>query len=402
MFDFQKEVIINSNLLDDGVTPRFMALTRGKNITNDEGYNFTYNGKVSMFRVLRCADYKKEGLLEGVIYKTPGEKGKIASATFNVPKTEGTYRVVIGVTLIGKYLSDYAMPWSKFGKPVLAEFEVSAADLADAQKIMVKAIESAIPENYRYVRVSKSGADKVLVSCTDSHQVLAVAELQKQEDIDCPESCTEKQYVTVKEAVEVSKNKMEIGTAAWLQENLRFPSYPNLRYAALNEEEYPVNGGLYTQFSFLYCMPRKGLHGQGTVGQALKSITTHTFYVLSSLVDEFEADLKAVFGADSIKTISPDINNLIKIEFLNDSKISIADIDDEEADIKVNVSGPAINGDVTNFVEFSIKGDNSKYEIDNEGKLTVKAEQSAKVDDLITIVASYGGATAEKDFTVGA
>jgi len=195
---------------------------------------------------------------------------------------------------------------------------------------------------------------------------------------------------------------MEIGTAAWLQENLRFPSYPNLRYAALNEEEYPVNGGLYTQFSFLYCMPRKGLHGQGTVGQALKSITTHTFYVLSSLVDKFEADLKAVFGADSIKTISPDINNLIKIEFLNNSKISIADITDEEADIKVNVSGPAINGDVTNFVELSIKGDNSKYEIDNEGKLTVKAEQSAAVGDLITIVASYGGATAEKDFTVGA
>ena len=47
-------------------------------------------------------------------------------------------------------------------------------------------------------------------------------------------------------------------------------------------------------------------------------------------------------------------------------------------------------------------GDNSKYEIDNEGKLTVKAKQSAAVGDLITIVASYGGATAEKDFTVRA
>lgn len=389
MFDFQKEVIINSNLLDDGVTPRFMVM----------------DGPVKLFRVLRCADYRKEGLVEGVIYKTPAEKGQVASAAFNLPTKEGTYRVVIGITLIGKYLADYAMPWSNFGKAVLAEFEVSAEDLEktkELQEKMIKAIEMAIPENYRYVRVSKSSTDKVLVSCTDSHQVLAVAELQKQKDIDCPESCTEKQYVTVKEAVEVSKNKMEIGTAAWLQENLRFPSYPNLRYAALNEEEYPVNGGLYTQFSFLYCMPRKGLHGQGTVGQALKSITTHTFYVLSSLVDKFEADLKAVFGTDSIKTISPDINNLIKIEFLNDSKISIADITDEEADIKVNVSGPAINGDVTNFVELSIKGDNSKYEIDNEGKLTVKAEQSAEVGDLITIVASYGGATAEKDFTVRA
>lgn len=386
MFDFQKEVIINSNLLDDGVTPRFMAM----------------EGPVKLFRVLRCADYKKEGLLEGVIYKTPGKKGKVASATFNVPTDPGTYRVVIGVTLIGKYLSDYAMPWSKFGKPVLAEFEVSKADLADAQKIMVKAIESAIPENYRYIRVSKSGADKVLVSCTDSHQVLAVAELQRQEGIECPESCTEKQYITVEKAVEVSKNEMEIGTAAWLQENLRFPSYPNLRYAALNEEEYPVNGGLYTQFSFLYCMPRKGLHGQGTVGQALKSITTHTFYVLSSLVDEFEDNLKEVFGDDSIKIVSPDINNLIKIEFLNDSKISIVDIKGGKADIKVNVYGPAINEDVTNSVKYSIKDEGSKYEISSKGTLAVKEGQDAEVGDPITIVASYGGATAEKDFTVGA
>lgn len=383
MFDFQKEVIINSNLLDDGVTPRFMAM----------------EGPVKLFRVLRCADYKKEGLLEGVIYKTPGKKGKVASATFNVPTDAGTYRVVIGVTLIGKYLSDYAMPWSKFGKPVLAEFEVSTADLAKAQQIMVKAIESAIPENYRYVRVSKSGSDKVLVSCTDSHQVLAVAELQKQKDIDCPESCTEKQYVTVEKAVEVSKNEMEIGTAAWLQENLRFPSYPNLRYAALNEEEYPVNGGLYTQFSFLYCMPRKGLHGQGTVGQALKSVTTHTFYVLSSLVDKFEEDLKKVFGDDSIKVVSPDNTELINIEFVSALKVSVQDINEGKAIIKANVSGPAVS---PNLIKYSIKEEDSKYQIDNDGKLTVKKGQTAAESDKFTVKASYGNAVAEQEFTVGA
>ena len=61
MFDFQKEVIINSNLLDDGVNPRFMVM----------------DGPVKLFRVLRCADYRKEGLVEGVIYKTPAEKGQV-------------------------------------------------------------------------------------------------------------------------------------------------------------------------------------------------------------------------------------------------------------------------------------------------------------------------------------
>lgn len=386
MFDFQKEVIINSNLLDDGVNPRFMVM----------------DGPVKLFRVLRCADYRKEGLVEGVIYKTPAEKGQVASAAFNLPTKEGTYRVVIGITLIGKYLADYAMPWSNFGKAVLAEFEVSAEDLGktkELQEKMIKAIEMAIPENYRYVRVSAEDSDKVLVSCTDSHQVITVAELQEQRGISCPDSCTEKQYVTVDEAVEVTKNKMEIGTAAWLQENLRFPSYPNIRYAALNEEEYPVNGGLYTQFSFLYCMPRKGLHGQGTVGQALKSVTTHTFYVLSSLVDKFEEDLKKVFGDDSIKVISPDNTELINIEFVSALKVSVQDINEEKAIIKANVSGPAVS---PNLIKYSIKEEDSKYQIDNDGKLTVKKGQTAAEGNKFTVKASYGNAVAEQEFTVGA
>lgn len=386
MFDFQKEVIINSNLLDDGVNPRFMVM----------------DGPVKLFRVLRCADYRKEGLVEGVIYKTPAEKGQVASAAFNLPTKEGTYRVVIGITLIGKYLADYAMPWSNFGKAVLAEFEVSAEDLEKTKELrekMIKAIEMAIPENYRYVRVSAEDSDKVLVSCTDSHQVITVAELQEQRGISCPDSCTEKQYVTVDEAVEVTKNKMEIGTAAWLQENLRFPSYPNIRYAALNEEEYPVNGGLYTQFSFLYCMPRKGLHGQGTVGQALKSVTTHTFYVLSSLVDKFEEDLKKVFGDDSIKVVSPDNTELINIEFVSALKVSVQDIDEGKAIIKANVSGPAVS---PNLIKYSIKEEYSKYQIDNDGKLTAKKEQTAAEGDKFTVKASYGNAVAEQEFTVGA
>ena len=386
MFDFQKEVIINSNLLDDGVNPRFMVM----------------DGPVKLFRVLRCADYRKGGIVEGVIYKTPAEKGQVASAAFNLPTKEGTYRVVIGITLIGKYLADYAMPWSNFGKAVLAEFEVSAEDLGktkELQEKMIKAIEMAIPENYRYVRVSAEDSDKVLVSCTDSHQVITVAELQEQRGISCPDSCTEKQYVTVDEAVEVTKNKMEIGTAAWLQENLRFPSYPNIRYAALNEEEYPVNGGLYTQFSFLYCMPRKGLHGQGTVGQALKSVTTHTFYVLSSLVDKFEEDLKKVFGDDSIKVVSPDNTELINIEFVSALKVSVQDINEGKAIIKANVSGPAVS---PNLIKYSIKEEDSKYQIDNDGKLTVKKGQTAAEGDKFTVKASYGNAVAEQEFTVGA
>ena len=145
---------------------------------------------------------------------------------------------------------------------------------------------------------------------------------------------------------------MEVGTAAWIQENLRFPSYPNLRYDALNEEEYPVKGGLYVQYSFGYCSPRKGLHGQGTVGQALKSITTHTFYVLSSLADEFEKAITDAFGPEVIVDI-PDA--LFKITILNDADLTVADIDAGKVSIKQTISGPAISGDVTKDVTYAVE-----------------------------------------------
>lgn len=383
MFDFQKEVIINSNVLEDGVTPRFKAMT----------------GAVNLFRVLRCADYRKEGLIDGIVYKTMYNKGAAPSATFDVPTVAGIYRVIVGFSLDGRYLSDYAYPWYKFGKPVMAEFELDDSNLAEAQEIMIKAIEMAIPENYRFARITKEGSDKVKVSGTDSHQIIKVAELQKVVSLACPaDACHEVEYQLVAKAV-VEKNIMEVGTAAWIQENLRFPSYPNLRYEALNEEEYPVKGGLYVQYSFGYCSPRRGLHGQGTVGQALKSVTTHTFYVLSSLVDKFEEDLKKVFGDDSIKVVSPDNTELINIEFVSALKVSVQDINEGKAIIKANVSGPAVS---PNLIKYSIKEEDSKYQIDNDGKLTVKKGQTAAEGDKFTVKASYGNAVAEQEFTVGA
>lgn len=391
MFDFQKEVIINSNVLEDGVTPRFKAMTEA----------------VNLFRVLRCADYRKEGLIDGVVYKTMYNKGVAPSVILNVPTGVGIYRVIVGFSLDGKYLSDYAYPWYKFGKPIMAEFELDASNLADAQEIMIKAIEMAIPENYRFARVTKVDTNKVKISGIDSHQTIKVAELQLADNNGCPaDACNEWTYVTVFDALSKANrkdnyvpNEMEVGTAAWIQENLRFPSYPNLRYDALNEEEYPVKGGLYVQYSFGYCSPRRGLHGQGTVGQALKSITTHTFYVLSSIADEFETAIKEAFGDDSIKVVSPDNTELINIEFVSALKVSVQDINGGKAIIKANVSGPAVS---PNLIKYSIKEEDSKYQIDNDGKLTVKKGQTAAEDDKFTVKASYGNPVAEQEFTVGA
>ena len=99
-------------------------------------------------------DYVKDGLVNGVVWKTTGQRGSVAKAIFNAPNQKGIYRVIIGLSLDEKYLSDYAMPWYRFAKPVLAEFTLTDSNLSEAAKIMAKAIKLAIPENYEFLNFS--------------------------------------------------------------------------------------------------------------------------------------------------------------------------------------------------------------------------------------------------------
>ena len=71
----------------------------------------------------------------------------------------------------------------------------------------------------------------------------------------------------------------EFATGDWLIKNLRFPTHSTTGYYALAKDEAPIPGEIYTQFTFQYAVPRRGLSGMNAVGQRMMSVTTHTFYV---------------------------------------------------------------------------------------------------------------------------
>lgn len=293
MFDFQKEVIINSNVLDatngvDAATglpfPKFTAVANA----NDASKN--------MFRVFRCADYYSGGLVNGTVYKTAAVPGVLSTAVYTLPAptTPGVYRIVAGLSLVGKYLSDYSYPWYVVAKPTIAEFEVVAGMAqADIAAAAVKAVKATVPADYQYLTVSTNGTSTLTLTGTDDAQIFKVAKLQMVGPDAC--ACDDGIYVNVSDAV-ITNGHPAWGTGKWLQENLRFPSHQNLRYEPLNSEEMPIVGSDYTQYSFQYISPRRNLHGQGTVGQALASVTTHTFYVVKGLEAAFETALSTGFA----------------------------------------------------------------------------------------------------------
>ena len=74
--------------------------------------------------------------------------------------------------------------------------------------------------------------------------------------------------------------------------DLRLPSLEATRFTSPTLEEMPVVGGLYNQYTLEYCKDR-GILGTDAVGDDVTSITTHVFYVLSTLATAFEAAVTA-------------------------------------------------------------------------------------------------------------
>lgn len=295
MFDFYKEVIINSATLPESEGRD----TEGNLFKKFSGVDAS-GTKEAMFRVLRCADYVKSCVKDGKIYKTFGRKGSVAQAEFDltsIASTPGQYRILMDISLEGRYYSDYKYPWSEFHKLIMAEFEVTTdmGGTADkAAEAAVKALKAYVPSDYKYAVSMKAESGKVKVLCTDPYQVIKSAKIQKVEESGCYDGCSDKEYVDSAVVAVITKNVAPFATGEWLTENLRFPTYPNLRYASVNEDERPIPGATYVQYAFEYVSPRRGLTGQGTVGQSLTSVTHHVFYVLDSLATEFDKAISKI------------------------------------------------------------------------------------------------------------
>ena len=83
------------------------------------------------------------------------------------------------------------------------------------------------------------------------------------------------------------------GDTAWLINNFQLPTYVNTNWMALHQDERPVPGKLYNQFTLHAVADRGELTGMGAVGQKMASKTTHVFYVAADLSAAFEAEITA-------------------------------------------------------------------------------------------------------------
>lgn len=206
----------------------------------------------------------------------------------------GIYRLKLYIRLSGSQNSYYSNDFVFKGKPFVYEFRItsgstSATDVAKEIKRVIDKIQAFYGD--KYIRTEVKG-DKLIIHGVDEYQLFTEAKIQKLNTA-ANNPLTNEVYEDIIEGT-ITKSIEGFGTYTHILKDLRLPTIEARRFEAVNQEELPIPGMKYNQYTIYYTVDR-GLFGGAAVGQQVTSKTTHVFYVLESIAAEFEAAL-AVLG----------------------------------------------------------------------------------------------------------
>jgi hypothetical protein len=89
-----------------------------------------------------------------------------------------------------------------------------------------------------------------------------------------------------------TEGNVGFGTTRQLMKNHRLPTIENTYWFATHKDERPVPGGKYNQYQLTLTTVRPNM-GMSAVGQEVKSVTNHIFYILQGdAANAFEAQAK--------------------------------------------------------------------------------------------------------------
>ena len=380
MYQFTKETIINSNLDSNGTSTRFSA--------SNGVFNVLRSGNFKAVEVLSC--YKNG-------YVAP-EKEKLVKTIALSPIATKVYRLYVKLNRINSYTSDFSndMSYNALEKYYEVTGVANAADLVAAFETIINK-ENRIKDN-PYFTVSKD-SDELTLKVVDEYTHFVKVEIQEI----ITTSVTGYDSFTVVEDVlgggTLTPGKEGFGTIKQITKNLRLPTLANTNWLALNQEEKPVAGGQYTQYSIKIMTNRGDMGGVSAMGQNVESITTHIFYVLSTLVSDWETAL-ATAGI-SIDTV----NKTVTAVTITSSTLDISNVVSGTAHQVTYTTTPSgVTGAIfaLNTVASTVAGtaDWTKVAVSNTGLITLTTGHGLAADDKIAINVYIDGYVVTKEITL--
>lgn len=301
MFQFTTTTVINS----------------AKDYTNPSVELF--KGDSKYFDVKRVNRFKVKNIRS--VYKQDPVAQSNAKATIDMAKvketltankaTKGTFRVEIYVHLAQSNNNPlYSNTWVVKGRPWT--FEFSATSTEEAGTIVDKVIKmitkfKLFTMDTEQLKATKEGT-KLVLTAQDPYQIFSKVELQYFDPAigTTTGCCTPRgEYAPVENygvtnVATITPGNEGFGTFEWIMRNLRLPTAEQTRWNALYQDDRPMVGATYTQYTLEYCENR-GILGGDAVGEETKSVTTHVFFVNQAVKTQFEAALTAA----GIITLAP-------------------------------------------------------------------------------------------------
>ena len=211
-----------------------------------------------------------------------------------VAATPGIYRISLYVTLSGSQDERYANTRVLKGKPIFVEFEVTAKEntaalVADKVVAITKKYLQMVYED-KIINIVKDSTTGIIIKGISGEQRFSKVALEKWENND---------WTTLDESINgVAGTKITVtaigdngfGTYRNIIKDLRLPTAANTRWTHIAQDETPVLGGMYDQYTIVYCVHR-GVLGSDAVGNDVTSTTEHVFYVKSDVKVDWEAAL---------------------------------------------------------------------------------------------------------------
>ena len=270
-----------------------------------------FKGDSKYFDVKRVNRFKVKNIRS--VYKQDPVAQSNAKATIDMAKvketltankaTKGTFRVEIYVHLAQSNNNPlYSNTWVVKGRPWT--FEFSATSTEEATAIVDKVIKmitkfKLFTMDTEQLKATKEGT-KLVLTAQDPYQIFSKVELQYFDPSigTTTGCCTPRgEYAPVENygvtnVTTITPGNEGFGTFEWIMRNLRLPTAEQTRWNALYQDDRPMVGATYTQYTLEYCENR-GILGGDAVGEETKSVTTHVFFVNQAVKTQFEAALTA-------------------------------------------------------------------------------------------------------------
>lgn len=259
--------------------------------------------RVNRFKVKNIRSVYKQDPVAQSNAKATIDMAKVKTVLTTSKATKGTFRVEIYVHLAQSNNNPlYSNTWVVKGRPWT--FEFSATSTEEAGDIVDKVIKminkfKLFTMDTEQLKATKEGT-KLVLTAQDPYQIFSKVELQYFDpNIGTTTGCCTPrgEYAPVEnygvtDVASITPGNEGFGTFEWIMRNLRLPTAEQTRWNALYQDDRPMVGATYTQYTLEYCENR-GILGGDAVGEETKSVTTHVFFVNQTVKDQFEAALTA-------------------------------------------------------------------------------------------------------------